>query len=76
MNYSKILTHRLLRRIVILNWIKERGVLCGMPLTQLGQDWINAELSAIDVELDRRRPNCEFRILLDSQNEPVGFEVS
>ena len=38
------------------------------------KDMIAAELSAIEVELDTRAPDCEFVGLLGENGEWVGFE--
>jgi hypothetical protein len=61
---------QLLQRTELFNRIKASGSCAGRPLTQLGRDWINAELSAIEAELDARKPEYEFQTLL---GEPVGF---
>lgn len=65
----------LLARTEFLNRIKASGVCAGRPLTQLGLDWINQELSTIEAQLDKMQPQGEFVTMLGSDNEPVGFEV-
>jgi len=74
MNYQIMNTDRLLDRVEVLNRAKEDGCIGGAPLTQQGQDFVNAELSAIDTELNTRMPKGEFVTLLGENDEPVGFE--
>lgn len=74
MNYQIMPTYKLMRRVAILNRIKETDICAGLPLTQLGRDWINDELSAIEAELDSRQPTEEFIDILNVEGVPIGFE--
>lgn len=72
MSLSNIPTIQLLKQVETLNQIKASGFLAGQALTQFGLDMCNDELSAIEAELDTRKPDCDFTNLLDGF-EPVCF---
>jgi hypothetical protein len=74
MNYQVMTTDRLLRHVEVLNVTKESGCVSNRLLNQRGLDWLNLELSAIEAELDTRRPEGEFIEMLGGNGEPVGFE--
>jgi hypothetical protein len=72
MSLSNVPTIQLLKQVETLNQIKNSGLLGEQALTPFGRDWCNDELSAIEAELDTRKPDCDFTDLLDGF-EPVCF---
>lgn len=66
-------TDQLLLRTEFLLKAREAGHINGRILTYTGFKWLEGELFEIDFELDRRKPEGEFRTVYCG-NEVVGFE--